>query len=339
MLTMGPQVRRVRGAARATRARSSTRSPSRPARPRCTSPCSRSASARATRCSSPPTRSRRPRTSSRSPALKPVLVDVDPETMNLDPARLERSGRGRRRSSPCTSSAGRSTGTRCEELPDAAAPRGRGRRARRALPRPRRAAGSARSAASASTRARSSRPARAARSRRTTTALAERVRAAPQPRLAPVRPHADMPRAGPQLPALGHPLRASASRSCARLDELLAARERVAAGYERAPRATCRSTLPRRPTGDVHGWQAYVLQARPPRRGARRRCARRGSRRRSARTRSTGSAPTATRARSRARTAPSSGRSRSRSTRADRGELDRVAEALDTVRLTDRGCE
>ena len=44
----------------------------------------------------------------------PVLVDVDPATMNLDsPASTRRSRRGRRPSSPSTSSAGRSTGRRC----------------------------------------------------------------------------------------------------------------------------------------------------------------------------------------------------------------------------------
>ena len=65
--------------------------------------------------------------------LKPVLVDVDPETMNIDPARIE-SGRGRSCCSACTSSGGR---LRLHELPDAAAARGRRGRARRALPRPR----------------------------------------------------------------------------------------------------------------------------------------------------------------------------------------------------------
>ena len=47
-----------------------------------------------------------------------VLVDVDPETMNVDPdARSRRSRRGRRRSSPCTSSAGRRGSRSCPELP------------------------------------------------------------------------------------------------------------------------------------------------------------------------------------------------------------------------------
>ena len=46
------------------------------------------ARARATRCSSPPTPSRRPRTSSCSPGCEPVLVDVDPVTMNIDPEKV-----------------------------------------------------------------------------------------------------------------------------------------------------------------------------------------------------------------------------------------------------------
>ena len=44
-----------------------------------------------------------------------------------------------------------------------------------------------------------------------------------------------------------------------RLDELLAARERVAAGYaERLARAAV--VLPEADEGDRHGWQAYVIQ-------------------------------------------------------------------------------
>ena len=44
-----------------------------------------------------------------------------------------------------------------------------------------------------------------------------------------------------------------------RLDELLAARTRIAAGYaERL--ADVPATLPRADEGDVHGWQAYVIQ-------------------------------------------------------------------------------
>ena len=89
MLTMGPHVAELEARARARLRRRARRrglvgnggAASRGARAR--------ARAAATRCSSPRTPSRRPRTSSRSRALRPVLVDVDPETMNLDPARLD----------------------------------------------------------------------------------------------------------------------------------------------------------------------------------------------------------------------------------------------------------
>ncbi len=43
-----------------------------------------------------------------------------------------------------------------------------------------------------------------------------------------------------------------------RLDELLAARTRVAAGYDERL-AELPVTLPRADDGDVHGWQAYVI--------------------------------------------------------------------------------
>ena len=93
-----------------------------------------------------------------------------------------------------------------------------------------------------------------------------------------------------------------------RLDELLAARTRIADGYTERLR-DLPVALPRAADGDVHGWQAYVIQV-DDRDRVLRSCAHRGSRRRSARTRCSCSAPTATRARSRARRASSSGRSR-----------------------------
>ena len=92
----------------------------------------------------------------------PVLVDVDPETFNLDPARVRASRRGRRRS--CRGAPVRPPGAargaaarRCRLIEDAAGALGARRRGQ-AVRRPRRS-----SAASPSTRARSSRPARAAR--------------------------------------------------------------------------------------------------------------------------------------------------------------------------------
>ena len=90
---------------------------------------------------------------------RPVLVDVDPETFNLDPA--ARRGRpadeGDRRRPPLRPpgpARGAAGGDRCSRTRPARSERG-GRGGR--------AAGSAPPAASPSTRARSSRPARAAR--------------------------------------------------------------------------------------------------------------------------------------------------------------------------------
>ena len=89
------------------------------------------------------------------------------------------------------------------------------------------------------------------------------------------------------------------------------------------------SPVPDADEGDEHGWQAYVV--RLDRAGTRRshRFAPRGSRLRSGRTRSIGSGPTATRARSPAPTWRTSARSRCHSTRAlTEADVDRVVAAL-----------
>ena len=89
-------------------------------------------------------------------------------------------------------------------------------------------------------------------------AIAERRAPAAQPRLALADGDADMP-----APASTTASRTSSARSgipqLRRLDELLAARERVADGLHRAARATCRRAAAA-DEGDVHGWQAYVIQ-------------------------------------------------------------------------------
>ena len=80
-------------------------------------------------------------------------------------------------------------------------------------------------------------------------------------------------RARPQLPPLRHPLRGR-DPAGARLAELHAARASLAAAYAERLR-DLPVLLPRADDGDVHGWQAYVVQvdgrddvlARPARQG------------------------------------------------------------------------
>ena len=183
--------------------------------------------------------------------LRPVLVDVDPETMNLDPARIEVGPRTK--AIMAVHLFGRPA--RIEELPD--------------LPLLEDAAGAL--GARRSGRACGSLGLLACLSfhpRKIVTTgeggavttdderIAETVRR--------LRNHGwrsiadgDMPgpsfnyRLADVLCALGIP-------QLRRLDELLAARTRVAAGYgERL--AELPVTLPRADDGDVHGWQAYVI--------------------------------------------------------------------------------
>ena len=94
-----PQLRRARrrapasASSRSASPRSSacrTRSPPARARPRCTSRCSATASARATRSSPSRSRSSPARTSSSTPARGPVFVDVDRDDLQHRP----RAGRG-----------------------------------------------------------------------------------------------------------------------------------------------------------------------------------------------------------------------------------------------------
>ena len=102
---------------------------------------------------------------------RPVLVDVDPETMNLRPDAVADAVTERTRAVLVVHLFGRPAPWEEIEaaVPDGVdAARGRGGSARRAPRRPARAEGWAASAASRSTRERSSRQARAAPSRRTT---------------------------------------------------------------------------------------------------------------------------------------------------------------------------
>ena len=215
------------------RARPATRSPSRRARRRSTSPCSPSASSRATRCSSPPTRSPRPRMSSRSPGCKPVLVDVDPVTMNIDPEKIavdaaDEGGDRRRPLRPAVPDRGAAR---------PAGDRGRRRRARRPPARPRvRLARRDRLLQLPPAEDRDHGRGRGGDDGRRPTRRRDGADAQPRLAFARRRRHA---RAGPQLPALGHPRRGRAAPAA---PARRAARGADAArgGLRRAPRATCR---------------------------------------------------------------------------------------------------
>jgi len=186
---------------------------------------------------------------------KPVLVDVDPLTMNLDPADAERRAGARTKAVLAVHLFGRPA--RLEELPD--------------LPVLEDAAGAL--GASRGGRPCGSLGALACFSfhpRKIVTtgeggavstddgALAEQVRSLRHHGWAPSDVYADMPRPAfnyrlsDVLCALGIP-------QLRRLDELHTAYERVAAGYaERL--AGLDVVLPTADAGDVHGLQAYVIQ-------------------------------------------------------------------------------
>jgi dTDP-4-amino-4,6-dideoxygalactose transaminase len=184
--------------------------------------------------------------------LRPVLVDVDPETMNVDPAQIDIGPRTK--AIMAVHLFGRPA--RVEELPelplleDAAGALGARRRGRACGSlgllgclsfHPRKIVTTGEGGAVTTDDAR----------------IAETIRR--------LRNHgwrsmgdADMPspsfnyRLADVLCALGIP-------QMRRLDELLAARAGVAAGYEERL-AHLPVTLPRADEGDVHGWQAYVIQ-------------------------------------------------------------------------------
>ena len=186
--------------------------------------------------------------------LKPVLVDVDPVTMNLDPERIAVTPRtkARDRRRPLRPS-----------VPDrgAARPagdRGRRRRARRA---PRRATVRL---------ARRDRllqlpPAEDRHDGRGRRGDDER-RAASPPRwrrcattAGAHSPTPTCPRAGLNY-RLSDLLAAVGLPQLRRLDELLAARDAARRRATRSASAHLPVTLPAADEGDVHGWQAYVIQ-------------------------------------------------------------------------------
>jgi dTDP-4-amino-4,6-dideoxygalactose transaminase len=182
---------------------------------------------------------------------RPVLVDVDPETMNMDPEDAARRVTSRTRAVLAVHLFGRPA--RLEELPD--------------LPLLEDAAG----ALGAEHRGRpcgglglvgcfSFHPRKIVTTGEggAVTAnddeLAERVRSMRHHGWS----HDDMP-AGAYNYRLSDVLCALGIPQLRRLDELLAARERIASGYaERL--AGLEVTLPAPDEGDRHGWQAYVIQ-------------------------------------------------------------------------------
>jgi dTDP-4-amino-4,6-dideoxygalactose transaminase len=186
---------------------------------------------------------------------KPVLVDVDPETMNLDPADAVRRVTGRTKAILAVHLFGRPA--RLEELPelpvleDAAGALGATRRGRPcgslgALAcfsfHPRKIVTTGEGGAVTSDDA----------------GLAERVRSLRHHGWSPSSSYDDLPlpafnyRMSDVLCALGLP-------QLRRLEHLLAEHERVAAGYaERL--AGLAAVLPAADPGDRHGLQAYVIQ-------------------------------------------------------------------------------
>jgi dTDP-4-amino-4,6-dideoxygalactose transaminase len=182
--------------------------------------------------------------------LRPVLVDVDPETMNVDPARIAVGPRTK--AILAVHLFGRPA--RLEELPeefvvveDAAAALGARRRGRACGGlgvmgclsfHPRKIVTTGEGGAVMTSDVR----------------LAEAVRA--------LRHHGwhgnDLPRPGLNY-RLSDILCAVGIPQARRLDELLAARARVAEGYTERLH-DLQMTLPRADDGDTHGWQAYVVQ-------------------------------------------------------------------------------
>jgi dTDP-4-amino-4,6-dideoxygalactose transaminase len=184
--------------------------------------------------------------------LKPVLVDVDPETMNIDPAQIEVGPRTR--ALLAVHLFGRPLPL--HELPDvtlledaagALGARYRGR-----------ACGSLGVAGCLSFHPRKIVTTGEGGAVTTDdTAFADEVRLLRNHGWRSLAP-ADMP-----VPGLNYRLSdilcAVGIPQLARLDELLATRTRIAAGYgERL--AHLPVLLPRADAGDVHGWQAYVIQ-------------------------------------------------------------------------------
>jgi dTDP-4-amino-4,6-dideoxygalactose transaminase len=183
----------------------------------------------------------------------PVLVDVDPDTFNLDPAQVEVTPRTK--AILPVHLFGRPA--RLEELPDvtliedAAGALGARRRGR--------ACGGLGAAGCLSFHPR--KIVTTGEGGAVTTddrELAERVRSLRHHGWSPSNAYDDMP-AGAFNYRLSDILCAVGIPQVRRLEELLAARERIAAGYSERLR-DLPVQLPAADEGDRHGWQAYVIQ-------------------------------------------------------------------------------
>lgn len=186
---------------------------------------------------------------------RPVLVDVDPVTMNMDPEDAARRVTPKTKALLAVHLFGRPA--RLEELPnlpvleDAAGALGAEHRGRRCGGlgmvgcfsfHPRKIVTTGEGGAVTTN----------------DDALAERTRSLRHHGWSPSNAYDDMP-AGAYNYRLSDILAAAGIPQLRRLEELLAARERVAAGYaERL--AGLPITLPAADEGDRHGWQAYVVQ-------------------------------------------------------------------------------
>jgi perosamine synthetase len=186
---------------------------------------------------------------------RPVLVDVDPVTMNVDPADAARRVTQRTKAIPGVNLFGRPA--RLEELPDlpiledAAGALGASHRGRPCGGlgllgcfsfHPRKIVTTGEGGAVTTNDA----------------DLAERARQLRHHGWTPSNAYEDLPRGGFNY-RLSDILCAIGIPQLRKLDELLAARERVARGYDERL-GDLDVVLPRADDGDRHGWQAYVVQ-------------------------------------------------------------------------------
>jgi dTDP-4-amino-4,6-dideoxygalactose transaminase len=185
---------------------------------------------------------------------KPVLVDVDPETFNLDPARIDVGPRTK--AIVAVHLFGRPA--RLEELPavtvleDAAGALGARRQGR--------ACGGLGAAGCLSFHPRKIVTTGEGGAVTTNDAeLAERVRSLRHHGWSPSDRYDDMP-AGAFNYRLSDILCAVGIPQVLRLEELLARREEIAAAYEERLRGFPGVLLPSADSGDRHGWQAYVIR-------------------------------------------------------------------------------